>query len=136
VRSAPGAWRSDGSRRDSTPPGPSGFPGPLGGRAPQPHPLGAALFTHIVLFQLLDPATDAERVRDGLLRLRDRIPQIRDLEVGIDAVRAARSYDVSLIVRFDSRADHDAYQVHPAHQDFVAFLNPLRRASIAVDYED
>ncbi|MBN2193969.1 MAG: Dabb family protein [Polyangiaceae bacterium] len=94
------------------------------------------MFTHVVLFKLKDPAADTHRVREGLLALQGQIPELRSLEVGVDRLRQDRSYDIALIARFDSRADHDAYQAHPAHRAFAEFLIPLRVASVAVDYED
>jgi hypothetical protein len=38
-------------------------------------------------------------------------------------------------MEFDSREALDAYQVHPAHQEFAAFLGPLRTERRVVDYE-
>ncbi|HOU91293.1 MAG TPA: Dabb family protein [Polyangiaceae bacterium] len=93
------------------------------------------MFTHVVLFKLVDPVADVERVRQGLLALRDEIPGILGLEVGVDVLRQERSYDVALIVRFDSRAAHDAYQAHPAHRAFAELLRPLRSHVAAVDFE-
>jgi len=93
------------------------------------------VFTHVVLFKLVDPGADAERVRQGLLGLRDEIPGIQGLEVGVDVLRQERSYDVALIVRFDSRAAQEAYQAHPAHRAFAEWLRPLRAGAVAVDFE-
>jgi hypothetical protein len=93
------------------------------------------MFTHIVLFKLKDPPAHADDLRERLLALRERIPFIRSMEVGIDVLRQQRSYDLALTVRFDSRADHDRYQEHPAHRAFAEFLAPLRDAAVAVDYE-
>jgi predicted RNase H-like nuclease (RuvC/YqgF family) len=81
-------------------------------------------------------ATDgtAQKVQDALLSLRGKVPQIRDIEVGVDVVRSERSYDLALVARFDSREDMEAYQVHPEHQKVVEYIRSVTTDSVAVDY--
>ena len=95
------------------------------------------MLTHVVFFKLVDPSpAEAAAVRDRMLAMRDQIPQIRHIEGGADVVRSERSWDVALIVRFDGRADLDAYLVHPAHVAFASWLRPRREpATCVVDYE-
>lgn len=94
------------------------------------------MLTHIVFFRLKDAATNIEKVKEGLLNLDGKIQQLRHLEVGVDVVRSERSYDLALVTKFDSLEDMQAYQVHPAHQEFVKdILAPVKESVVAVDYE-
>lgn len=92
------------------------------------------MFTHIVLFKLIDPS-NAQKVHDLLINLKGKIAELRDIEVGIDSVRSPRSFDVSLITRFDCREDMDTYQVHPVHVEVLKFMKTAVEKAVAVDYE-
>jgi hypothetical protein len=109
-----------------------GEPGPVtaGQGAESPGPL-----THLVLFKLKVGSPEAiARAVEVLRGLDGKIAVLRALEVGADVVRSQRSYDIGLITRFDSLADMEAYQVHPVHQDVLAYMRTVLEASVAVDY--
>lgn len=91
------------------------------------------MLTHVVLFKLKDPSRAAE-VRDRLLALKPLIPEIREIDAGVDIVGSDRSWHVALITKFDDLAAMERYQVHPAHVAFKEFLAPFRDTSVAVDY--
>lgn len=93
------------------------------------------MLTHVVLFKLKTPddRTIAETKR-RIAELKEKIPHIRSLEVGSDVLKSERSYDIALIVRLDSLEDLGAYQLHPAHQELVRYLNEVRESSISVDF--
>jgi hypothetical protein len=95
------------------------------------------MITHIVFFKLSDPTTESiTKVREKLLSMQGRIPQLRHLEAGVDFIRSERSYDVALVTKFDSRDDLQAYQVHPYHAgDVVPLMKSLCSGVVAVDYE-
>jgi len=77
---------------------------------------------------------NAREIKERLEALRG-LPGLRRLDVGIDFAGTEQSSDVALYTEFDSREALDAYQVHPAHQEFAAFLTPLRSERRVVDYE-
>jgi hypothetical protein len=91
------------------------------------------MFTHIVLFKLTDPS-NTQKVHDLLINMKGKIAELRDIEVGIDIVRSPRSFDVSLITRFDSREDMDTYQVHPVHVEVLKFMKTAVEKAVVVDY--
>lgn len=94
------------------------------------------MFHHVVFFKLKERTRqNAETIRDALEAMRGKIGLLRHLEIGIDELHTERSWDVALITRFDSRADMEAYVVHPVHKVAVAIIAELREASIAVDWE-
>ncbi|CCO07446.1 Dabb family protein [Desulforamulus hydrothermalis] len=92
------------------------------------------MITHIVFFKFKD-AAHIDRAKHDLLALKEKIPQIRHLEVGVDILRTERSYDLALIAKFDSLADLQSYQIHPAHQEVVKFIAEVRESVVAVDYQ-
>ncbi|ACL75694.1 Dabb family protein [Ruminiclostridium cellulolyticum] len=94
------------------------------------------MFTHIVLFKLKDKSEETiQKTKDLLLGLKGQIPCLKFIEVGINVIHSERSYDLGLYAKFDSRADMEAYQVHPAHLEVVEYIKLVNESSIAVDYE-
>jgi hypothetical protein len=99
------------------------------------------MIVHIVFWRLHDTANgkskpeNAREIKARLEALRPLISGLRRLDVGIDFAATEQSSDVALYTEFDSREALDAYQVHPAHQEFAAFLAPLRTERRVVDYE-
>ena len=94
------------------------------------------MITHIVLFKLLDCTPEKAEAASRVLRgMAGKIPELRHLEVGVNVIHTERSYDLALLARFDSVEDLQAYQVHPLHVEVVKYLQGVRQAAIAVDYE-
>ena len=81
------------------------------------------MFIHSVYFWLNPDLTDAERAqfRDGVRSL-TTIESVRHGFTGTPASTDRpiidRSYSCALIVMFDDRAGHEAYQVDPIHDKF------------------
>ena len=88
---------------------------------------------HVVFFRFTDPhdADEAARMLRGLIGV---VPTLQHLEVGVDELRTTRSWDLCLITRFADRAGMEAYQVHPAHQDVVAWIKGHAPEAAAVDW--
>jgi len=95
------------------------------------------MITHIVFFRLINPTpANSAMIRDKLLGMWGKIPEIRFIEVGVDVIRSERSYDLALVTRFDSLADLKAYQEHPLHAgEVVPHAKSVCSSIIAVDYE-
>ena len=100
------------------------------------------MIKHIVFWQLEDYAEDKSKaenariIKEGLEALKDRIPQLRKIEVGIHHPDAPQgNYDVALYCELDSMADLDTYQNHPDHQAVAAYIGKVKKARVAVDYE-
>ncbi len=95
------------------------------------------MLTHVVFFKLKDNSREnLEKVKTDLLALKDQIPLIKSMEVGIDVLRSERSYDIVLYSKFDSFEDMMAYQVHPVHVKFADYIQTIKESVLAVDYED
>lgn len=83
--------------------------------------------------------TPEEHVADfcrRMLALQDQIPQIRKLEIGRDMLHEARSWDLVLIMRFDSIESLRSYQQHPLHVGVMQFNQPHVADVGAVDFMD
>ena len=85
-------------------------------------------FVHHVHFWLKDKA-DKQKLIEGLQTLIP-ITHIRDIHIGEPAETfrdvVDRSYDVSLLLLFDSSAEQDAYQIDPTHVLFADnYAKPL-----------
>ena len=99
------------------------------------------MIKHIVMWTLKDSAEGADKAANAakmkalLMALPGLIPVIRELEVGTDVFAATPACDIILYTAFDTRADLDAYQVHPEHQKVVAFVKQVVASRSVVDYE-
>ncbi len=95
------------------------------------------MIRHVVCFKLKDPSDSAlAEARSVLLSMKGKVPQLRDIEVGIDLVRSERSYDIILSATFDSLGDLELYQRDPYHCGTVKrHMHAARESSVAVDYE-
>ena len=91
------------------------------------------MLTHVVCLKFTDPE-DATEVARRLSSMEGRIPSMKGIEVGLDVVRSARSYDLVLITRHDDMEGMQAYQVHPVHQEVLAFIKSKGPTAVAVDF--
>ncbi len=88
---------------------------------------------HVVFFQFTD-ANDATEAAAKLNALHGVVPTLQSIETGVDQLRTGRSWDLCLITRFADQAAMDAYQVHPAHQEVLAWLKARAKSVAAVDW--
>ena len=95
------------------------------------------MIKHIVFWTLKEEnkANDLKELKDRLLQLPSQIKEIVELEVGVNYNQDATAFDVSLYSTFRSKADLDAYQVHPAHQKVVSYMKTIVKNRAVVDYE-
>lgn len=95
------------------------------------------MITHIVFFRMKDTSPEGlAKAKAVLMNMKGRIPFLKYIEVGQNVLESERNYDLALITRFDSLDDLNAYQVHPVHQEVIAYMSEARREpSVAVDFE-
>jgi hypothetical protein len=94
-----------------------------------------AVIRHTVLMRFTDPAQapEAKARLDALLGV---VPQLLSLQVDLDVLRTEASYDLWLVTTHDSTEALAAYQVHPAHEEFRAWVGPRLAARAVVDSEE
>ena len=95
------------------------------------------MIKHIVCFKLNEnTAKEKESAKEILLSMTGKVPQIRAIEVGVDFLASARSYDLILQVTLDDRKALDDYQADEYHCGVVKkYIREHTSASVAVDYE-
>ena len=97
------------------------------------------MVNHVVSFKLKDFPMDektavARELKLLLEGLKDKITELKYLEVGIDHDLSSANYDLVLISHFDSLETLKAYQVHPEHQKVVKRVLETTTARAAVDF--
>ncbi len=95
------------------------------------------MIKHIVCFKL-NENTDEQKnaAKEVLLSMVGKVPQIKEIEVGTDFLGSARSYDIVLQVKLESREALDAYQADPYHCDVVkTYMHAHASSTVAIDYD-
>ena len=98
------------------------------------------MIRHIVMFKLKEFSTESEKlsaandVKNRLDKLPAKIDVIRRCKTGIDVRKLEWSYDIVLELDFNTMDDLDAYTIHPAHQEFIAFNKEYSVAKACIDF--
>ena len=93
------------------------------------------MLRHVVLFKLHD-GESAEKAKEVLLGMKGNVPMLRGIEVGIDKLHSARSYDVMLSVLLDDMKSLEEYQKDRYHVEVVKkHMHAVAKSSVAIDYE-
>ncbi|MEE1225239.1 MAG: Dabb family protein [Clostridia bacterium] len=97
------------------------------------------MIKHIVVWRIsdaVDKGKTAQIIKENLEALKEKIDVLRDIRVGINFNDTDAASDIVLETVFDSKADLQAYQEHPAHvavgRDYVRPNVSERRV---IDYE-
>jgi len=99
------------------------------------------MIKHIVAWKLKDNAEgmakteNAIRIKELLENLKNLIPQIVDIEVGINFNTSDSAYDVALYSVFKSETDLNVYQVHPEHLKVAEFVRKVVEKRVVIDYK-
>lgn len=95
------------------------------------------MIKHIVCFKLLDNSKEAcEKAKAVLMGMKENVPLLKDINVGIDVLHSERSYDIILETVLSNLEDLDKYQNDPYHVNVVKkYMHAVRKSSIAIDYE-
>lgn len=94
------------------------------------------MIRHIVMWKFKeDQHENMLLFKERLLALRDKIPEIREMEVGININPSERSFDAVLVSAFDSLDALRSYSVNPLHVAVSDFCKTIRTQSVSVDYE-
>jgi hypothetical protein len=99
------------------------------------------MIRHIVMFKLKEfPSPEmkkyaAEVLKSELLKLKTKIPEVVDFEVGINICPDDSAMDLVINSTFRSRNDLEKYRIHPDHQAFIAFNKNYSERKAVVDFE-
>lgn len=93
------------------------------------------MIKHVVCFKLKEDA-DKNQTAEILKSMKDKVPTVLDLEVGVDFLNSERSYDIILIVTLKDREALNEYQNDEYHCSVVKkYMHAVRTSSVAVDFE-
>ena len=92
------------------------------------------MYRHVVSFMFADDKKNLmDEAKKRLLSL-DAIPQVKFVQVGVDELKSARSYDFVLIMDFDSKEEYKQYDQHELHLPVRKFMHSIISASVSVDF--
>ncbi len=93
------------------------------------------MIKHIVLFKFEDKSK-IEKARELLISMRDNVPSAKNVEVGVDFLHSARSYDLFLAVDVVDKNALSDYQNDEYHCSVVkTYMHANVSSSVAIDYE-
>ena len=97
------------------------------------------MITHIVFFNVkpeLNKSEVLQKIKTQLLDLNNSIEELVHLEFGVDFNGTEAAYDAALYSTFNSKADLEAYQVHPEHLKAKDYIVEVTSSRAVVDYEN
>ena len=97
------------------------------------------MINHVVLFKLKEYPPEEKtaiiaELKVMLLGLKDKIAELKHIEVGENYELESKSYDLALLSHFDNVEDLDVYRVHPEHLKVVKRIVETTEARAAVDF--
>ena len=91
------------------------------------------MIRHVVLMKFENPE-DSKTAAELLKSLEGCSGLLKKLDVGLDFVHAATSYDLLFETQFETRDDQLEFQNDPAHVKVRRELKKLPKTSVKVDY--
>lgn len=94
------------------------------------------MIKHVVCFKLKDNSEEMkQKTKEVLLSMKGKVGLLRGIEVGVDFLGSARSFDVILSVVLDDEAALNAYQQDKYHCEVVkTHMHAVMENSVSVDY--
>lgn len=99
------------------------------------------MIRHIVMFKLRETDSRSEyqnaiEAKERFSKVIENVTELKKGEVVINSADAPESnYTIALICDFDSIDDLNAYQIHPVHKEFGAFIARIKTDRACIDYE-
>lgn len=99
------------------------------------------MINHIVLFKLKEfenedqKAVIRNKIKTALLSLKDKIQELKHIEVALNHKLNSDSFDICLITHFETLEDFNLYQEHTDHLKVVELVKANVTERAAVDYE-
>ena len=99
------------------------------------------MIQHIVLFKLNEfenedqKAVVRKKITHALLPLKDKIEELKFIQVGQNFELMTPSYDIGLITHFETLSDLEIYRVHPEHLKVVALISSTTSGRAVIDFE-
>ena len=94
---------------------------------------GTAMIRHVYLIRLKDRSR-AQECAEKIRSLRQHIPELHRVEVGLDFVGAPASYDLIEICEFLTQHDFEVFTDHPYHAEIRKYIAAVKQDAVKVDY--
>ncbi len=98
------------------------------------------MLKHIVMWKLQEFAEGKSRkenalyIKSRLEALKEKIPQIRFIEVGVNINPSEMAYDAILYSEFNNEEELEIYQKHPEHKKVSEYVAKVREGRVVGDY--
>ena len=93
------------------------------------------MIKHIVILKL-NENSPFEEIKRKIIQLKNYIPEIIEIEVGIDINFDQNPSDISIIAIFKNIKDLEIYANHPKHLEVINnYIKPHLKKRCVVDYE-
>ena len=93
------------------------------------------MIKHIVMWQFKQGEEEnVKKFLDGLMKLKDIIPQLVSVETGVN-INHDNKFDAVLITEFRSMEDLETYKNHPEHIKVSNLCKSIRIERQAIDFE-
>lgn len=92
------------------------------------------MIKHVYLYKLKQEAS-AEQVRQKLLSLRERVPQIARMEVGLNFKPAENAYDLIESCEFNTLEDFRTFGLDAYHEEIRQYMKTVAEHGVKIDYE-
>lgn len=93
------------------------------------------MIKHIVMWRLKNSESNSHALKAMLEGLKERIPEIKTIEAGVNFNPSENAADVVLYSEFEDERALAAYQKHPDHLKVAKFLTDIATERMVVDYE-
>lgn len=99
------------------------------------------MIKHIVMFKLIEANgksayENALEAKERFNKVIENVKELKKGEVVINSDEAPDSnYTIALLCDFENIDDLNAYQVHPVHKEFGAFIGGIKSDRACIDYE-
>ena len=98
------------------------------------------MLKHVVMWKLKEHAEGKTKTENALWMkehlepLKDIIPEIISLEVGVNINKSDMAYDAVLISRFKNENDLETYKTHPEHVKISNYCKKIRESRVVADF--
>ncbi len=96
------------------------------------------MIKHIVMFRIKGEGEIKKKntlfFKDNLDALKNKIPEAKYLETGMNFSESPSAFDLVLTTYFDSENDLEIYRKHPEHQKIVTLIKEIVTEVSVVDY--
>jgi len=99
------------------------------------------MINHVVLFKLKEFESEDEKavvrnkIKNALLSLKEKIDELKYIEVGLNHQLNSDSFDICLITHFETLEDLSSYKFHPEHINILELVKANVSDRAAVDFE-